>query len=140
MNLDAGPILARKRAEDRRRQTMLSACLDAEPILFERFRPFEKFCGKPAWTVSGSKALQLKLQYPYRAGCGTRLAFKACLEANDADRLKLHGLRTSAMIADVDAEGIAAAFVKVLTWEAEQAFDAIVYETPWHLAEILKWR
>ena len=140
MNLDVGPILARKRAEDRRRQTILSACLDAEPILFERFRAFEKFCGKPVWTVSGSNALQLKLQYPYRAGCGTRLAFKASVAAHGGNSLRLDGLRTSTIMADVDAEGIAAAFVKVLTWEAEQAFDAIVGGNCWHLAEILRWR
>lgn len=144
MKLDAGPILARKTAKNRRYNSVLEMCVAAGEVVKSVFQPFEEFCGSPEWRVSrGSQpaTLDLVLAYRYIDGAGRKLGFQSTLSFNEGSSLSISNHRNqNHVLNSLSKKEISDAFVGSQATTAEQVFDAVVSDEPWRLAHILRWR
>lgn len=143
MNLNAGPILARKAAENRHFNSALEMCEAAGELILPRFKPFERFCGPARWTVSpvrGNKDFDVVVSFGYAAGCGNKLKFSSRLSSPMLGGPTLTGMQKAVRLKELSRDALAESFISLNAVIAEQAFEAVVLEEPWRLAQIFRWR
>ena len=137
MKLDDKPLRSLLAERDERLASLEQVADRACALIAAELAPFEKYCGKVAIAFTSGPKTRITAHWPYRAPCGTKLAFTACLEHHALGWIMVSG-RRGTTVKLLSPEGIAAAFIQVIEKAAEAAFEAVVLGEGWRLRHILQ--